>query len=115
MSVPVSRVVSNIRVVQTPFVWEVHKFGGTSVKDATCIQRVATILTDPALRSKHYPSHEDSGQHAAKVAVVVSAMSGVTDALIRAVRAAAARDSTYVTADVCLPWRFLAYLGTLYC
>jgi bifunctional aspartokinase / homoserine dehydrogenase 1 len=48
----------------------VMKFGGTSVGDATCIARVATIVAEAA--------RENS------VVVVVSAMSGVTNRLIEA-------------------------------
>lgn len=47
--------------------WLVHKFGGTSVADAECFKRVADIvLAEPAARQ----------------AVVVSAMSKMTDALL---------------------------------
>jgi len=56
----------------------VHKFGGTSLADASCFRRVADII---AARPE---SHR---------AVVVSAMSGVTNALIRAVELAGARDA----------------------
>jgi aspartokinase/homoserine dehydrogenase 1 len=49
---------------------QVMKFGGTSVGDATCIRRSAQIAADAA---KQHP-----------VAVVVSAMSGVTNRLIGA-------------------------------
>src|SRR5689334_24547099 len=55
----------------------VHKFGGTSLADASCFRRVADII----------------GRHpTGRQAVVVSAMSGVTNALIRAVELAGARD-----------------------
>src|SRR6516225_6346105 len=57
----------------------VHKFGGTSLADASCLRRVAGII---AARPE---SHR---------IVVVSAMSGVTNALIRAVELAGARDTT---------------------
>jgi aspartokinase/homoserine dehydrogenase 1 len=47
--------------------WRVHKFGGSSVADAACMQRVADIVeADPAARK----------------AVVLSACRGVTDALL---------------------------------
>src|SRR5689334_3719755 len=55
----------------------VHKFGGTSLADASCFRRVADIIA----------RHPNGGQ-----AVVVSAMSGVTNALIRAVELAGSRD-----------------------
>ncbi len=47
--------------------WTVHKFGGTSVADASCIRRVAAIIGE-----------QRSGNN---LAVVVSAMKGVTDDL----------------------------------
>jgi len=46
--------------------WTVHKFGGTSVADATCVRRVAGIL----------------GGFPDNLGVVVSAMKGVTDDLL---------------------------------
>ncbi|MGL6222595.1 MAG: bifunctional aspartate kinase/homoserine dehydrogenase I [Steroidobacteraceae bacterium] len=47
--------------------WKVHKFGGSSVADAACMERVAKIIeSDPATRK----------------AVVLSACKGVTDALL---------------------------------
>ena len=53
--------------------WKVHKFGGTSVADAACMTRVGDILeTDPSPR----------------LAVVLSACHGVTDALLGLVSAA---------------------------
>jgi aspartokinase/homoserine dehydrogenase 1 len=60
--------------------WVVHKFGGSSVADADCFARVAGILD--ALR-------------APKVAVVLSACRGVTDALLRMVGLAERRDQSY--------------------
>ncbi|MGQ9593447.1 MAG: aspartate kinase [Anaerolineae bacterium] len=63
----------------------VLKFGGTSVGDARCFEQVADIV----LRAR-----EAHGQ----VVVVVSAMSGVTDALLDAARAAARGDEgTWLT------------------
>lgn len=53
--------------------WRVHKFGGSSVADAACMERVARILeADP------HP----------KLGVVLSACRGVTDALLNLVSAA---------------------------
>jgi bifunctional aspartokinase / homoserine dehydrogenase 1 len=52
----------------------VMKFGGTSVGDADCVRRAAAIVQSAAAQSR--------------VAVVVSAMSGVTNRLIRAAQAA---------------------------
>ena len=53
--------------------WHVHKFGGTSLGDADCFRRVADILIGEAV------PHQ---------AVVVSAMSKTTDALLALVAAA---------------------------
>lgn len=59
----------------------VMKFGGTSVGDGECIAHVANLITEAVNRGD-------------QVAVVVSAMSGVTDALVRAARTAAEGDGT---------------------
>ena len=53
--------------------WRVHKFGGSSVADAACMERVARILEDDPKR---------------RVAAVLSACRGVTDALLALVSAA---------------------------
>ncbi|UCG71482.1 MAG: bifunctional aspartate kinase/homoserine dehydrogenase I [Chromatiales bacterium] len=47
--------------------WQVHKFGGSSLADPDCFRRVANILLDAG---------------PAPIAVVVSAMGGMTDALL---------------------------------
>ncbi len=57
----------------------IHKFGGSSLADAAGFKRVAAIL----------------GAAAGPIAVVVSAMGGVTDALAAAVGAAAGRNPSY--------------------
>src|SRR5689334_23767998 len=62
--------------------WTVHKFGGTSVANADCYRAVCEIVL--AERS------------VARVGVVVSAMSGVTNGLIEAVNLAAAQDDSYL-------------------
>ena len=60
--------------------WVVHKFGGSSVADAACFERVAAILdASPARR----------------LGVVLSACKGVTDALLGLVRLAEAQDEGY--------------------
>ena len=56
--------------------WTVHKFGGTSVADATCVRHVAGIL----------------GGMSDNLGVVVSAMKGVTDDLLGLVDKAARRE-----------------------
>src|SRR3954447_7789228 len=53
--------------------WRVHKFGGSSVADAACMARVAAILEDDPRP---------------RVAAVLSACRGVTDALLGLVSAA---------------------------
>jgi aspartokinase/homoserine dehydrogenase 1 len=58
--------------------WKVHKFGGSSVADAACMERVAKIIEgDPATRK----------------AVVLSACRGVTDALLSLVSLAERQDA----------------------
>src|ERR1044072_8225970 len=63
--------------------WIPHKFGGTSVADAERYRAAAEIVLERA------------GDE--RVAVVVSAMSGVTNGLIQAVELAASRDESYST------------------
>ena len=60
--------------------WHIQKFGGSSLADATCFQRVASLLLD--------------NDHA-KIGVVVSAMGGMTDALLRLVTLAEQGDADY--------------------
>lgn len=57
----------------TTAAWQVHKFGGSSLADPQCFRRVAEILLE---------------QDAARQAVVVSAMQGMTDALLNLVKGA---------------------------
>ena len=47
--------------------WKIHKFGGSSLHDASCFERVAQIL---------------AGRVDARIGVVVSAMGGMTDQLL---------------------------------
>ena len=61
---------------------KVMKFGGTSVGDASCIERVVDIIRTTSRQ--------------ANVAVVVSAMSGVTNQLIEAANLAQAGNETAV-------------------
>jgi aspartokinase/homoserine dehydrogenase 1 len=59
--------------------WRVHKFGGSSVADAVCMERVARILEqDPHPR----------------LGIVLSACRGVTDSLLNLVAAAERQEST---------------------
>jgi aspartokinase/homoserine dehydrogenase 1 len=62
--------------------WNVHKFGGTSLASADMFRRVADIIQQEKRRE-------------GKTAVVVSAMSTVTDGLLHAVQLAEARDDGY--------------------
>ncbi|MFL6550831.1 MAG: bifunctional aspartate kinase/homoserine dehydrogenase I [Povalibacter sp.] len=57
--------------------WRVHKFGGSSVADAACMERVARIL------------EEDPNP---RLGVVLSACRGITDALLNLVAAAERQD-----------------------
>ncbi len=63
-----------------PAPWVVHKFGGSSVADADCFRKVATILESAP---------------AAPLAVVLSACKGVTDGLLRLVALAERQDGAY--------------------
>ncbi len=59
--------------------WQVHKFGGSSVADAQCMERVAHIL------------EQDPHQ---RMAVVLSACRGVTDAMLNLVASAERQEAT---------------------
>ena len=61
--------------------WKVHKFGGTSVLNAERYQNVYEILKNHVAKSKQ--------------AIVVSAMKGVTDDLIKVVDLARIHDESY--------------------
>jgi bifunctional aspartokinase / homoserine dehydrogenase 1 len=62
--------------------WAVHKFGGTSLANAEAYQAAAQILL----------ARRQQGEH---MAVVVSAMSGVTDVLMNLVELAARQNDSY--------------------
>ena len=63
-----------------PDPWVVHKFGGSSVADADCFRKVAAIV---------------EAAPAGRLAVVLSACKGVTDALLRLVALAERQDDGY--------------------
>jgi aspartokinase/homoserine dehydrogenase 1 len=63
-----------------PSAWVVHKFGGSSVADADCFARVAAIV---------------ESQPQARLAVVLSACKGVTDALLGLVSQAERQDGAW--------------------
>ena len=79
--------------------WTVHKFGGTSVADADRYRAAGEIIVS-----------ERSRKH---VAVVVSAMSGVTNALIETVSLAAIRDESYLQLLQSLENRHLETIASL--
>lgn len=60
--------------------WKIHKFGGSSLADADCFRRVAGIVL----------AYDDS-----RIGVVVSAMGGMTDALIELAITAERDDQGY--------------------
>ena len=66
---------------------KILKFGGTSVGSHQAISQIITILKDK--------DHGDSSPKVKTQAVVVSAFSGVTDALICMAYAAVAGDNTH--------------------
>src|SRR3954470_9194685 len=81
--------------------WIVHKFGGTSLADAARYHSVGRILLSTERRTE------------ARVAVVVSAMGGVTDALLDAVDMAARRDDAYLSKIDALRRQHLETIGGL--
>ena len=76
----------------------VHKFGGSSLADAECMERVARIL------------EEDS---APRLAVVMSACGGVTDTLLGLVTSAERADATLQQSLDAVRTRHLAIAGEL--
>ncbi len=80
--------------------WITHKFGGTSVANAERYQHVARLLLDPSIRSP-------------KTAVVVSAMSKVTDALIELTTLAKKRDPAYTAKTLDLKNKHLKAIDEL--
>ncbi len=83
-----------------PAPWVVHKFGGSSVADDDCFRKVAAILESA-------PS--------GRLAVVLSACRGVTDALLRLVALAERRDAAYRGELGQLRSRHAAIAGELLC
>lgn len=62
--------------------WTIHKFGGSSLADAACFERVAGIIAE---------------QPAGRLGIVVSAMRGTTDALLRLSALAERADERFAT------------------
>ena len=78
--------------------WIVHKFGGSSVADAECFQRVASII---------------EGLPAGPLAIVLSACRGVTDALLELIRLAEQSDQSYRARIAALRERHAIIAGRL--
>jgi len=78
--------------------WRVHKFGGSSVADAACMERVARILEDDPRP---------------RVAAVLSACRGVTDALLALVAAAERQEDGDAGRLDAIRQRHLVIAGTL--
>ena len=57
--------------------WVVHKFGGSSVADARCFERVAGIV-----EAQMVPAAAAAPQPRPRLAIVLSACKGVTDACL---------------------------------
>ncbi len=79
--------------------WRVFKFGGSSLADADCFRRVAAIAEQAAA--------------AGNLAIVVSAMGGMTDALLGLIHAAEAGDSDFGDAVGKLSARYEQTVGCL--
>ena len=79
--------------------WVVHKFGGTSLADAERYRAAAEIVLSP--------------QTGERTAVVVSAMSGVTNALIESLQLAASQDPSYLSKLETLKTRHLETIAGL--
>src|ERR1044071_362934 len=79
--------------------WTVHKFGGTSVAGADRYRAACEIVL--------------SQRSSERVAVVVSAMSGVTNALIESVNLASAQDDSYLQKLEALESRHLETIAAL--
>lgn len=88
--------------------WVVHKFGGSSVADARCFERVATIAETPSLLSA-------SRAHAVppRVAIVLSACKGVTDELLQLVSLAERQDPAWRARLAALRERHAGIAGEL--
>jgi aspartokinase/homoserine dehydrogenase 1 len=78
--------------------WIVHKFGGSSVADASCFRRVADIIESSANPRE---------------AVVLSACRGVTDALLNLIALAERPDGDFLSAVAALKSRHTALAGEL--
>lgn len=82
--------------------WRVHKFGGTCLADAQRFRQVADLL-----RSQREVPYS--------LAVVVSAMAGITDALLELADLAASRDEAYLEALQKVQQRVISVWNELDC
>jgi aspartokinase/homoserine dehydrogenase 1 len=78
--------------------WRVHKFGGSSVADAACMERVALIL---------------EGDPHRRLGVVLSACRGVTDALLELVSLAESQDEAFLARLAAVQERHVGLANTL--
>jgi aspartokinase/homoserine dehydrogenase 1 len=78
--------------------WKIHKFGGSSLADADCFRRVAGIVT-------RMPEE--------RLGVVVSAMGGMTDALINLAILAERDDAAYIGELDAIGERYASAAGDL--
>ncbi len=91
----------------------VHKFGGTSVGQSELFGSVADIIIEQQQRMTPAGS-DQAGSHSGEIAVVVSAMSGVTDELIAGARAATeGKDNAYGEVKARLLSRHLAVVDAM--
>jgi len=78
--------------------WKIHKFGGSSLADADCFRRVAGLMLD---------RRDD------RIGVVVSAMGGMTDALLNLAQLAERDDGTYEAELAAISERYSATTSEL--
>jgi len=78
--------------------WKIHKFGGSSLADANCFRRVAGLMLD---------RRDD------RIGVVVSAMGGMTDALLNLAQLAERDDGTYEAELAAIGERYSAITSEL--
>lgn len=82
--------------------WKIHKFGGSSLSDAACFQRVANILAG-----------EQKASPGTRLGVVVSAMYGMTDDLYKLSMLAEGDDRAYVEKLQLIGERYSSAAGEL--
>jgi aspartokinase/homoserine dehydrogenase 1 len=78
--------------------WKIHKFGGSSLADADCFRRVARLMLE---------------RHDERIGVVVSAMGGMTDALLNLATLAERDDDGYEAGLAAIGERYSATAGDL--